>query len=107
MQTNNDLVGKVLEGTCRTFNLRRGYGFIVSKEPRRDWFFHHSQIISDDKIKGLLIGELVSFTVGQNSVGLCATKIISKATDWTKLKQSFSINASILEMKGAEEGGGQ
>lgn len=49
-------------GKVKWMDQKRGYGFITSDDGY-DYFFHYSNIISDDDFKILLEGQKVSFEV--------------------------------------------
>ena len=65
-------------GTVKWFNPIKGYGFILYSdkdgEPR-DVFVHFSAVPGEKGYRNLEEGQRVSFTLGDNGKGPCATKV--------------------------------
>ena len=64
--------GAQLEGTCRWYNTRRGFGFIVTGEhdkQRDEGFFVHQSAILKEGFRKLTPGEKVTFTTELDGQG--------------------------------------
>lgn len=57
-----------LTGTCRWFDSKRGYGFVVSDSDGSD-FFVHQTAIQCDGFRKLVEGQPVSFGLTQDETG--------------------------------------
>ena len=57
------------------FNERHGFGFIKPDDGGDDIFVHYSDIIEEGQIFNE--GQRVSFTIGQNDKGQCATNVVA------------------------------
>lgn len=73
-------MSKTYNGTVKSFNAKRGFGFITSPEvqtgnkKKPDFFFHYSQIVMDG-FKKLNDGAPVTFTVAETDKGMEAREV--------------------------------
>lgn len=77
----NALIGKRLNGWCKWFSKRKGFGFIVGEEEPLEFFVHFTAIQGDAELKYLKEGQKVEFRVGRNKKGLVAEDVVIKASD--------------------------
>jgi len=63
-----------MNGTVKWFNDKKRFGFITG-EDKQDYFFHHSDILTEDEFRSLDQNDLVSFDVEQNVRGKKAIKV--------------------------------
>uniref|UniRef100_A0A915PF74 CSD domain-containing protein n=1 Tax=Setaria digitata TaxID=48799 RepID=A0A915PF74_9BILA len=73
-------------GTCKWFNVLKGYGFITPDEGGEDIFVHQSEL-NMDGFRSLDAGERVRFVIRKRSEGNEATAVVS-AEPGGKLKGS-------------------
>ena len=64
---------KVLIGTVKWFDCRRGYGFVTVDDT--NYFMHYSSINMPDRKKYLDTNDTVEFEPGKNEKGLIATNV--------------------------------
>ena len=64
---------KVLTGTVKWFNGKKGYGFIMVDDT--DYFMHYSSINMPEGKKYLNTNDTVEFEPGKNDKGLLATNV--------------------------------
>jgi len=62
-----------MNGTVKWFDNKKGYGFVLADG--KEWFFHHSEIVSATPFKTATAGDLVEFSPSQNDLGPRATKV--------------------------------
>ncbi len=72
-----------ITGTCKWFDEKKGYGFILSPEIGVDIFVHYKHIeVSPDQrekphiYRTLVQGELVEFQPTRTDKGIMATKVV-------------------------------
>ncbi|AXH97243.1 cold-shock protein [Ornithinimicrobium avium] len=63
------------EGTVRWFDADRGFGFIAVEQEAEDVYVHASEIISDDAMKLLREGQVVSLEIGEGDRGPQARRV--------------------------------
>jgi len=56
-----------MQGTVKTFNVEKGFGFI-SRPGEQDVFVHHSNIVGEG-FKSLSVGQSVEFEIGPGRKG--------------------------------------
>lgn len=61
-----------MEGRIKTYNEQRGFGFLHSDEDGKDYFFHISEVLSEDEPRRAM---KCKFSPGHNNKGLCARNI--------------------------------
>ena len=61
---------KKFSGSCKWFNVKKGYGFIVDSETKESFFVHADSL--DDPIKD---NDKVSFEVGKGPKGPVAVSV--------------------------------
>jgi CspA family cold shock protein len=70
------LVLKLIEGTVKWFNNRKGYGFIATEE-EGDIFVHYSAIVKEsDEFATLHENDKVEFEITQTDKGSAASKVV-------------------------------
>ncbi|VDK80495.1 unnamed protein product [Litomosoides sigmodontis] len=82
----DESVGVAQIGTCKWFNVLKGYGFITPDEGGSDVFVHQSEL-NMDGFRSLDAGERVRFVVRKRPEGNEATAVVS-AEPGGKLKGS-------------------
>ena len=69
------------KGTCKWFNVKRGFGFIKSDNPEDgDLFVHHTSIRGDGR-RSLWPGDRVAFELGANRNGPIAVDVAPIVTE--------------------------
>lgn len=63
-----------MKGAIKTFHTEKFFGFITG-EDNQDYFFHGSQLHTDQEEMCIYIGDLVEFDPVMNSRGMRAEKI--------------------------------
>ncbi|MGX2944244.1 cold-shock protein [Enterococcus alishanensis] len=63
------------KGTVKWFNGEKVYGFIVNEGSGTDIFVQYSEIVGDG-YRNLEAGQLVAYTIGENSKGTVATNVV-------------------------------
>lgn len=73
---NNVRIGKV-----KFFNEKRGYGFIIDDETKKEYFFHYSVIDTKFDFKKIFKDWIVRFIVGTTEDGKEACTWVCSAKD--------------------------
>lgn len=67
----------MVEGTCKWFDIKKGYGFITPDGEENDVFVHFSAIQGDDdEFKSLYEGDRVEFEVVDGDKGPQASNVV-------------------------------
>jgi CspA family cold shock protein len=67
---------KMVKGTVKWFDARKGYGFITREDDESDVFVHYSAIQGeDDEFKIIYEGDIVEFEVGEGDKGPQASNL--------------------------------
>jgi cold shock CspA family protein/tetratricopeptide (TPR) repeat protein len=64
----------ICNGTVNKILHTKGFGFLLDSRGT-EWFFHRNSFVNDKAWFSVKAGDLVSFEVGSNEKGVCATKI--------------------------------
>lgn len=62
-------------GVVKTFSSRKGYGFVCDLAKDVDFFFHYTDIVSDQEFKKFFGGEHVVFEIIEGEKGLRACNV--------------------------------
>jgi CspA family cold shock protein len=95
------LVIKVVTGTVKWYNSRKGYGFIISEEGK-DIFVHYSALVGDeDDYLTLHENDEVEFEIVQGQKGPQASEVVV-----TKHAPTQQSRINRFETSGGKRGGG-
>lgn len=79
---NNVRIGKV-----KFFNEKRGYGFIIDDETKKEYFFHYSVIDTKFDFKKIFKDWVVRFIVGTTEDGKEACTWVCSAKDLVNARE--------------------
>jgi cold shock CspA family protein len=82
--------GHNLEGIIKSFNVDRGYGFIIAriKDNKKEEIFFHKRNVFDDLSK-LESGVRVVFNVVETNRGLNAVNVVRTDVDYVKESKKY------------------
>ena len=82
---------KRIEGTCKWFNPKRGYGFISPADGSSNHFVHQSSIINQPGFRKLVKGQRVEYELKHNSDTnrVNAVEVTAKEKSPPKNRKSF------------------
>jgi len=66
-------VAEVFKGTVKFYNAQKGYGFVIDQGTEKEYFFHVSDILDNNKV--LLDDEGVTFSLVDGKRGIKATLV--------------------------------
>lgn len=62
-------------GIIKWYNCPKGYGFVYDNVDGAEYFFHWTDIISDQEFKKFYENEHVTFDIKESNRGLCAGNV--------------------------------